>query len=389
MVFWLALIVFVLAVTEGLSFSFYLLVGKQYYAPQPTLKEFIADLEKQYTSDHFDRALGWVPPPKDIDSNGARISPDAAMLGPPCLSLYGDSFTFGDEVDHAAAWGNQLAKSLHCKVLNFGVSAYGTDQAYLRFVKNTSDASRVVLLGVLSENIVRNVNQNRAFIYGNEGLSVGPLKPVYFLDDSGQLQLVPVPRLTADSYNDYIEHPGRLFTKEFFIPNSSDYAKPRVSFPYVIGVIRALRYKRISDSILYLAIKNPPWFADFYNPRHPSRALEVTQNIIDHFVRTAQARSKTPVVIFLPTSRDIGNFLNSGNWTYANLYDRCLSSGYFCLNAGAAMVSALRQEQFNSSQICDYFCTNSITQSGHYNERGNLLLANVTLQYLQAHSLIK
>lgn len=53
-----------------------------------------------------------------------------------CISLYGDSFTFGSEVDHNDAWSSLLAKKLNCSVYNFGVPAFGVDQSFLRFREN-------------------------------------------------------------------------------------------------------------------------------------------------------------------------------------------------------------------------------------------------------------
>ena len=49
----------------------------------------------------------------------------------PCVYVFGDSFSHADEVNHVDAWPNQLEKKLGCKVINHGVNAYGTDQAYL------------------------------------------------------------------------------------------------------------------------------------------------------------------------------------------------------------------------------------------------------------------
>jgi len=65
--------------------------------------------------------------------------------------LYGDSFTEGSGVDPEHAWSNVLSQLLHCRVANFGVSGYGTDQAYMRFLNNQRDPARVVVLGFLSE----------------------------------------------------------------------------------------------------------------------------------------------------------------------------------------------------------------------------------------------
>ena len=284
LIFYLIMAMLLAALAETMAYSFYKWIDAGYFsAPHPSQEEFANKLEEQYKSENFDRVLGWLPFKRDIDENGARISPDG--IGRPCISLYGDSFVFGEEVSHVAAWGNQLAKLLHCKVLNFGVGAYGTDQAYLRFVQNSFDPSNVVVLGVLSENIVRNVNQNRAFLYWT---AIGPLKPIFWADSDGSLHLVPVPLLGVSSYDTYIKDPKQLFANEFFIPDSSNFAKQKVAFPYSINLFKIFRYKRISDGLLYYLFNTPPWYADFYDLKHPSGALKLTQYIIDHFVDVAK-----------------------------------------------------------------------------------------------------
>jgi hypothetical protein len=366
---------------EIIAYACCLLMGDGYFAPKPTRDEFVTNLQEQFQAENFDANLGWIPLKRDRETNGVRISPDNPASGRPCLSLYGDSFVFGNEVRHAAAWANQLAKRLNCKVSNFGVGGYGTDQAYLRFAENLSDPSSVVMLGILSENIVRNVNQNRAFLYGNAG--VGPLKPMFWLGDTGQLQLVPVPKLTMDSYDQYMKNPRALFAKEFFIPDSSFYAEQRVYFPYIISLINALRYKRIYYGLLFYVTKGLPWYRDFYDPLHPSHAIQVTASIADHFVEHVKERAKTPIIIFLPTSRDVGSFLRSGKWVYGALYEWCQARGYNCFDAGTAMVEKLGAKHINEVGLCKYFCTNRFTEQGHYNEKGNALLADVSLRYLK------
>src|SRR5690349_19009125 len=57
-----------------------------------------------------DPVLGWLPPKErwkgDLDASGSRVVPafpDPAS--PACASLYGDSFTWGEEVEPEDAWG--------------------------------------------------------------------------------------------------------------------------------------------------------------------------------------------------------------------------------------------------------------------------------------------
>jgi hypothetical protein len=80
-----------------------------------------------------------------------------------------------------------LAARLNCRVGNFGVGGYGTDQALLRFMHNPSDPSSVAVLGIFADNIQRNVNRVRYFLVGGDPLLI---KPRFVLDDDGTLRLV-------------------------------------------------------------------------------------------------------------------------------------------------------------------------------------------------------
>jgi hypothetical protein len=370
---------------EVIGFAGCLILGDDFFAPEPTRAEFAVLLQKQYEAENYDATLGWVTPKLERDANGARPSPDNPASGRPCLSLYGDSFVFGNGANDAAAWANQLAKKLKCKVLNFGVVGYGTDQAFLRFAGNLSDPSSVVVLGIMSENIVRNANQNRAFLYA--GSIVGPLKPVFWLSSAGQLHLLPVQKLTAGDYDTYLQNPRALFTREFFIPESSDYALPSIRFPYVISLINLFRYRRIDSALLYYVTKGPEWYRDFYDLSHASRALQLTETIVDSFVELAKQRAKTPIIMFIPPARDIGHFLKSGQWIYRPLYEWCRAKNYVCFDAGTAMVEKLGPLRIKDTGVCEYFCTNRLTQSGHYNAKGHAILADATLRFLRDYAL--
>ena len=100
--------------------------------------------------DHYlqrrDPKLGWPLPAhigaKDFDASGARPSPTFPKPGRECVALYGNSFTYGEEVGDADAWGNVLSGMLGCRVANYGVGAYGTDQALLRFLRQPKHFGR-------------------------------------------------------------------------------------------------------------------------------------------------------------------------------------------------------------------------------------------------------
>ena len=111
-----------------------------------------------------DPLLGWPYPSslnqRQRDASGSRLIP--AFPDPRehqvCVSVYGDSFTWGAEVDDEHASGNVLSRRLGCRVANSGVNGYGTDQAYLRFRSKVEDEAEIVILSHFSVLIMRNVN---------------------------------------------------------------------------------------------------------------------------------------------------------------------------------------------------------------------------------------
>ena len=190
-------ILLALCVLELTCYAFGLFLqkhGKMYTPPQTP--EGNVELSYDTYLAQRDPMLGWPSPSEfggaRFDETGARRLPGMPDTAPSRVSLYGDSFTFGDEVDYEHAWGNLLAHKLGCRVANYGVGGYGSDQAYLRFCKNTNDQSVVVILGHLSENILRNLTRDRDLLNYSRYCA---LKPRFVLDAHGELQLLELPNL--------------------------------------------------------------------------------------------------------------------------------------------------------------------------------------------------
>jgi len=77
------------------------------------------------------------------------------------IALIGDSYTFGDEVAYEDTWGFQLEKLLgpDVQVLNFGVNAYGTGQAYLRYMQDVRAwHPDMVIFGFVDHDLVRTMS---------------------------------------------------------------------------------------------------------------------------------------------------------------------------------------------------------------------------------------
>jgi hypothetical protein len=311
--------------------------------------------------------LGWLPSPANLDAEGSwRIPafPDPART-PTCVSLYGDSFTEGAGVDREHAWSNVLSRLLHCRVANFGVSGYGTDQAFLRFLENNHDPAKVVILGFLSENPMRNVNQLRNLIATSDTCLI---KPRFVLDGQGKLTLVPVPRLTESDYRALKENPGEVLHQEFFLPGGpSDYQ--RMKFPYTWRIINA--FPIIYGNLL----RHRPTYFDLYQPGHPSQAMEITVAIMEAFSREAHRRGQHPLILVIPTHFDILEYRISGKWVYQPLIDQLVQKRLEFVDAGPRILKYLGDASVETLY-------DPKTQS-HLSEAGNRLLAGIVDDYLR------
>jgi len=323
-----------------------------------------------------DPVLGW--PSRDFaddptrDETGSRIVPAFPDTRESCLSIYGDSFTWSAEVDDEHAWGNELSRMLGCRVANFGVRGYGSDQAYLRFLGNQGDHAPVVLLAHLSENILRNVNQLRALLY--PGTRYG-LKPRFVLGPTGELVHIPIPSLSEAQYRDMLENPARYLEHEYFLPGGP--AGPlQLTFPYSLSVLRSFAHFHISAEL-----RDEPWYAAFYSRDHPSGALQVTSAILEAFSREARARGRQPIVAVIPTGRDLEYFRRRGRWVYRPLIEELERRDVTVLDAGPGMIATI-----GDRGVCTVFGPEGC--AGHPNEAGYAIIAQVVSEYLRSTGLV-
>jgi hypothetical protein len=250
----------------------------------------------QAAAGNWDDEIGW-PSPRDSvslprDSSGAKMNAEFPHVGHACISAYGDSFVWGDEIPLQDGWPEQLSHKLGCRVANYGVSGYGTDQAYIRFKRNASDKAPVVLLGIFPEDVLRNVNQYRGFT----GYPVNPswLKGRYVLDRDGTLQWLHRPRIDEAGYLRLIREPASVVPNDYFLPDTRD-GPVSLRFPYTLTLARVLLMPRV-----WVRLTGRPNWANFYRADHPSGALPLTVAIAEAFARTAEQRGESALVVMLP-----------------------------------------------------------------------------------------
>ena len=311
--------------------------------------------------------LGW-PSPQAIQEQRDDLARTVAASTEPDrdipISAYGDSFVAGFGVDPENAWSNVLGKMLGCRVANYGIPGYGTDQAYLRFHDNTQDEAKIVLLGVLSENIQRNVNQLRNFLIPSSQCQT---KPRFILDQQKHLRPVPLPQLTAENYEDFIKNPGHYLHYDYFVPGGPSGAQ-KLGFPYTWSILKA--YKFFYDRYV-LDYKS---YLQFYRPDHPSQAFPLTVAIINQAISEAKARGKHPIVLVFPTDEDFRVY--DQHFVYEPLIHELNQKKIEYIDLGTEMLKHLGKRNYMELFLGGRY--------HHFNETGNKLTAQIIYDYFKA-----
>ncbi len=255
----------------------------------------------QQTTFIYNENTGWSPRPNYIGLGGIWISnsdgirderefnrtPEDNILR---IAIFGGSFTAGDEVENSETWASVLknelnANGIRAEVLNFGVNAFGTDQAYLRWQSlGQNFEPDIVLLGFMPENFKRNVNVLRPIYIPNANLLFS--KPRFVLEADNTLDLVNIPPIPQDqiveTMRQFPDHP--LAAYEYHYTSHT----PWWAYSRFIGVIENL-VSNVNE------IKMKTFSAEEYDAYVP-----LTQAIITSFADESIAANETFIFVHLP-----------------------------------------------------------------------------------------
>ncbi len=317
-----------------------------------------------------DPRLGW-PSPGDFgrrryDASGSRPIPNFPRPGNECATLYGDSFTFAADVTEAEAWSNVLSGHLHCRVGNYGVSGYGTDQAYLRFFLNKEDDAAVSILGLWPRDIMRNLTQ---YDYLENPGSIYGFKPRFILNHRA-LQLIPLPTIEPRKLRRFRSYPERFLLHETFLPDTR-FGPSKVRVPFTRAFLRILFDERLLN-----VLKRAPSWGNFYQPGHLSQGLEVTTAIIERFDDLCRARHKRCLVVIFPTASSFEYRHRTDKEALAPLFSSLTKSGIDFLDLSPPLSQYLAGRPF-----CELL-SNATSCKGHLNAEGNRLVASIIFQKL-------
>lgn len=320
----------------------------------------------------YSATLGWTIKPGGrgdlyrANARGIRADREFARVPPPGtlrIAAFGDSFTHGDEVPNGDTWQEILMRAHPgVEAMNFGVGAYGLDQAYLRYQHEGAEyRAHIVLIGFMPENLFRHVNVYRPFYVPNSGLALA--KPRFELD-RGRLVLVENPMRELGGYRELLAHPERelprLGAHDLFFrvrPHEGAFDLP------VVRVIKSLRWVwndwRLGVSGGSYDTSGEPF--------------QVTAALVEAFAAAASRNGSLPIVVVYPRRRDLERFRHNGSRHYAALVDHCRARGIRVVDLVEGLGS--------SGAPVDVLVLR------HYTAAGNRVVAEAIWRYLEREGL--
>jgi len=328
----------------------------------------------------LDALLGWsirengsLLPLYQANSEGIRASREYQLTPPDGvlrIATFGDSFTHCDEVPNEQTWQEILAGTQQgLEVMNFGVGGFGTDQAYLRYLRDgTRFQPDVVMIGFMSEDIKRHVNVFRPFYFAGTGI---PMSKPRFILQGGELALEPNPLKQESDYERLVRNQEesliRLGRNDWYFQHrpkegALDFL-PSVRFLSLLGYeIR----KRTSPQILN---------EDMYNER--SEAYRITMKIFDRFHRDVVKHGALPVIVLFPDRNDIRDYRMTGRSAFTRMINYFQEAGYLFIDLDEAFELYAPQVPLNE------------LVGVHYSAEGNRIVANYLRDFLWSNDITR
>lgn len=332
----------------------------------------ILEGKNRYTT--LDPDLGWVTAKNakidlyESNSRGIRSNKEynynSVPFGVTRILAFGDSFTHSDDVSNKDSWASIIEnKNKDLEVLNYGVPAYGIDQAYIRFNKEANNVSaNIVLIGMMSENVYRHINTFRKFYQPRGGFPLG--KPRFIDSGASELELIPNWLNSTERYEILISDPLTTLSEigkyDYYFNNKPpDYDCGFIRTPCALKSIRWLIREKIDRG------QKDPWTAFLLYDMN-SEGPRLSSKISVSFANSVKVRGMKPIFVIFPNKTDYLQYKYTRTKNYTPLITASLNSGTETWDAMDAFVEGGHLLPYEA------MFTDS---SGHYSVEGNLLIA--------------
>ncbi len=371
--FWIIALLFVWTCIEAVLY-----VGLSFANQKRNLfygsHRFTSSMIDRLLKKSFDAELGWDISVPERNNLGTRKKTDYPLQ--PCYKIkaFGDSFVYGAEVEEEQTFCSVIETMRPWYCLNYGVGAYGTDQALLKYRRNQIK-SEYVILGILCENIGRVVSRYPGFYMRIPF----PPKP-RFVKRGLSFALLPNP----------ISNPQQLYRllDEDYIDSlkTDDYwpyyyekvlnAPEKLRFPVLFTILGHASYFKNLAAVPIRSWLAPSYEVDTQKYKYyhlyqtDSEALSILKYLIDQFVNLASERNEKPLIIVFVDQYSLDLMRKYNKVPYAPLREYIKDRGYPFLDIGEVFVKEAYQTYYNS-------------YNSHYSVAGNRRVAELVIEYIE------
>lgn len=379
-IFWLVLI---FSVVAGLELGAYVIIALRPISldtdrASTRLARFSAGAarvleDRPWAIADFDGYLGWRPNAglsngeTRINSMGLRSDREYAHEAPDGVlrvAAFGDSFVYGHEVDQEEAWPSIIEEDApDIEVLNFGVTGFGPDQAYLRFSTEAEAVHPAVVIWAISPWMVnRLVNVYRPFLTGGDEFGV---KPRYTMSEDGSLVLIPQPVAKKSDVRRYANDPEafkQLGEHDYFYDRAvyEDPLHDWVACARLFTAVATKLKRRYLDPNRILT--GLPGRGVFNTE---SEAFRIAVALMLRFDVDARGLGAIPIIMTIPDIHSLRRMRKGVPKIESPLIAACRESGLSCWDLGDAFA-----DEGDDTRIGEWFMP-----GGHYSPAGNAVVA--------------
>jgi len=380
---WLSIEFFLWVILRWLRASFqWLIMGSD---ESPLLN---VDALEKFAKKGMDSELGWIRKPYTtgkekgragkstrftVNKYGARSNPgfdDKQSY----ISLFGDSYAFGRQVNDNQTWAHHVSKQIHQNILNFGVGNYGLDQALLRLKRESEIRNpELCIILVVPETICRIQSVWKHYSeYGN----TFAFKPRFILKNE-VLTYIKNPINTKEKYHNYKKYLKEIRKNDYFYKGK--FSKDILTFPYVISLTKSCkRNLPLIFSLIHAKIsrnndiKDKP-FKKVLNNNHliskkcyqDEYSLNLMSALINESEKLCKEKNSKFLFCLVPQLQDIQLIKQSGPY-YKNFFNG-LSESVNILDLTDVICE---QDDFHKCYTHDVY-------GGHLSKYGNQLISKV------------
>ncbi|MDZ7300903.1 MAG: hypothetical protein ONB44_02040 [candidate division KSB1 bacterium] len=322
----------------------------------------------------YNPILGWDLPATERNKLGARGKKDYPIKDVYKIKTFGDSFTYGAEVEIDQTWQSFVEMKTGWDCLNYGVGGFGTDQAFLKYKMNNVK-TEYTILGILCENIGRTASVYPAF-YMREW---APPKP-RFVKQKDTIRLIENPISNPDSAFNLLDKAYlRRLKKLDYWPYYYEkilHSPPKLTWPALYVLFSHLPFflERVQIEFRRICCPNYEIESQTYKYLHlyekPTEIFQTFCYIIDQFVFLSHERGEYPIILVFPDQFSLDLIRNYGITPYQPLIDFLNNKQYDFLDFGSIFTNEDYESYYNS-------------YNSHFSPKGNSRVADELISFVR------